>query len=1296
MEISRPYQKASDIPPPAPNGSPVRARPAVFLLALLAFVTGLSPLTASAEGTSSLSGRITSAASGDPVAGVCVTALSRTGNYLRETRTDADGAYLLSGLLNGGYKLRFATCYWSGGTTIREQYYPGARSVQEAELVHVAQDESRTGVDAVVTRTGALQGVVNDEDGRPVEGMCVQATTEDGRAAGGAQSAVDGRFQVTDLISGSYKVHLTDCSWQPEYLPEWYPDARAAAEALPVALDAEDAAPTITATVALGRRISGLLTGDDGRPRPWTYVTLHDAASGDAVRSVQSDDSGRYRLTGLPPGQYKLHFADSDYPWGIGLQEWYRDAPSLNEAQVLDVRAVDVTANATLDRLATIRGTIQDGERPLRDMCVTAYGGGTERGAVSGMDGTYAVQVPPGEYRVRAGDCWRGDYGTRWHPAASEESDAALVVAGSGEVVSGVDITLSAGSISGTVRDADGRPLAGICVRSDRFSEETRTDGDGKYLLRVGGHGTFAVYWNDCEHGVYSPAEQTVTIEPGQALADVDVTMSRPATIEGTVTGAGLPLRDVCVEASLETGWAHGYGSTRADGRFSFTVPEAGTYVIRYTGCGGDLYEQVEKRITVALGKTHTADAALVHRPAITGTVRDSSQVGLADICISASSNDGYGSGYGRTRSDGTYSFRVERAAAYQLYFRDCNADRYEPANASVTVASAGSATVDKVLYRPTTLTGRIVDSNGQPIAEACVQANPGGSAPTDATGQYTLRGLPPGSYRLQFTDCSSPGGRYLPKWHEDARTFSTAKVVTLAPEQELSLRTTTLAKAGRVTGKVTDVTTGLPLAQACVNAHDRYGRHISSGVTTADGTYSVGGLATGYYRIQFDSCWSSDYTPQWYSNASSLSAARSLYVTAGATRSDVNAALKAKARMAGTVTDDGGDGIAGICVTGRSTSGTELSLGVTDVNGDYDSPTVNAESYRIRFDDCSTPKEFATEWYGDAPTSSTATVVTLRPGQTAVGVDTQLAWLPTIHVTSPNGLEEWQIGTPQQVTWDSRGAVGATVRIELYRGSTRTSTLAASVPATQGAFTWMPALTLAPGSGYSVRVASTTVTAAHDSSDESFILTPPPPPQIVVTSPNGSEQWQAGSTQIVTWNYGGAVGSAVKLDLLRNGTLVTTLSFSSLVGSNGSGSRAWTLPSTLPTGDGYTLRVSSTTAASAKDSSDGSFTVTPPPPPTIQITAPNGGEVVARGISRVITWTYSGETGSSVQVELLRAGALVTTLSSGRAVGSGGTGSMTWTPSTSLSAGPDYTIRVRSTSAPTASDVSDASFAVT
>ena len=88
-----------------------------------------------------------------------------------------------------------------------------------------------------------------------------------------------------------------------------------------------------------------------------------------------------------------------------------------------------------------------------------------------------------------------------------------------------------------------------------------------------------------------------------------------------------------------------------------------------------------------------------------------------------------------------------------------------------------------------------------------------------------------------------------------------------------------------------------------------------------------------------------------------------------------------------------------------------------------------------------------------------------------------------------------------------------------------------------------------------------------------------------------------------------------------------------------GNGSYNWSIPSNQVSGSDYQIKVTSTTNGAYSDISDSVFTIVGPPPPTISVTSPNGGETLTAGSAQTIQWSYGGNPGSNVKIELLKGG---------------------------------------------------------
>jgi hypothetical protein len=279
-----------------------------------------------------------------------------------------------------------------------------------------------------------------------------------------------------------------------------------------------------------------------------------------------------------------------------------------------------------------------------------------------------------------------------------------------------------------------------------------------------------------------------------------------------------------------------------------------------------------------------------------------------------------------------------------------------------------------------------------------------------------------------------------------------------------------------------------------------------------------------------------------------------------------------------------------------------------------------------------------------------------------------------SIVVTSPNGGESFS-ATTIPITWTSSGNVGSYVRIELFKAGALVQTLASGTP-NDGAFSWTIPSGLATGNDFRIRITSTTNPAISDTSNSNFTIGG----SIIATSPNGGEIFR-GTTLPITWTSSGNVGSYVKIDLLKAGTVLTLAS-----GTPNDGSFSWTIPSGLATGNDYKIRITSTTNPAISDTSNSNFTITG----SIVVTYPNGGESWIRSTTPTITWTSSGIVGTHVKIELLKAGTVLTLAS-----GTPNDGSSSWTIPSGLTTGTDCRIRITSTINPAISDTSNSNFTI-
>ena len=137
-------------------------------------------------------------------------------------------------------------------------------------------------------------------------------------------------------------------------------------------------------------------------------------------------------------------------------------------------------------------------------------------------------------------------------------------------------------------------------------------------------------------------------------------------------------------------------------------------------------------------------------------------------------------------------------------------------------------------------------------------------------------------------------------------------------------------------------------------------------------------------------------------------------------------------------------------------------------------------------------------------------------------------------------------------------------------------------------------------------------------------------PVSITVTSPNGGENWQVGSSHYITWSSSGNPGSYVKIDYSTNGGL----SWSTITNSTSNdGSYNWTVPN-APTASAK-VRVTSTSNIFYTDTSNSNVTISAAPNGSLKVTISPQAAINAGAQWQVDggAWRNSGYTQSELSV---------------------------------------------------------------
>lgn len=226
------------------------------------------------------------------------------------------------------------------------------------------------------------------------------------------------------------------------------------------------------------------------------------------------------------------------------------------------------------------------------------------------------------------------------------------------------------------------------------------------------------------------------------------------------------------------------------------------------------------------------------------------------------------------------------------------------------------------------------------------------------------------------------------------------------------------------------------------------------------------------------------------------------------------------------------------------------------------------------------------------------------------------------VTVTKPNGGEQWDAGTPQQITWEASGMSNVKIEYTINNGNSW-STIVASTPST-GFYTWNQ-VPNTPSTNCKIRVSDASDGTPSDDSDQFFTIKPAP--SIKVVSPNGGETLQSGSTNEIRWTSQNV--KSVKIEYTTNGGGDwTTLT----VDNSNTGAFNWT---NIPNVNSYQckIKISDAVNGSPFDESDNNFTITNQTVKSLTIISPNGGEDWEAGTKQNITWSSSAV--NNVKVEL-------------------------------------------------------------
>lgn len=453
----------------------------------------------------------------------------------------------------------------------------------------------------------------------------------------------------------------------------------------------------------------------------------------------------------------------------------------------------------------------------------------------------------------------------------------------------------TSGTLTGTVTNTSGAPLANAQVTSGNAS--ATTTADGTYTLTSVNAGTATV---TASLSGYQSASQNVTVTAGSTnnVPTIQLAPTNPGSINGSVVdskGNGITGASV-TGAGLSA-------VTDSSGAYTLSNVPAGTVALT---ASAPTYQPASESVTVTAGNTTSAPALTLasNLGNVTGKVMDSSNNAISGASVS------FGGGSTTTDATGTYNFTNLPAGTIQLV---ASASGFQSVTQNVTITGGNTTTANFSLAMappsPGTVTGKVTNiSTGGAISGATVKWN-GTTATTNSSGVYTLNNVAGGSQTIAATATG-----YL----------------ALSSTVNISGGTSTLnfqlSTAGILDVKVVS-STGTAVSGAPVNVSGGVIPTTLTGTTNASGMYSTSWIPIGSYTV------------------SSGSVTESATVNTGQTTTITLTQPSGGPQtgtIAGTVTDSSGVALSGASVSAGTISAT------TQANGSYTLANVSAGSVTV------------------------------------------------------------------------------------------------------------------------------------------------------------------------------------------------------------------------------------------------------------------------------------------------------------------------------------------------------------
>ncbi|WP_045119084.1 carboxypeptidase-like regulatory domain-containing protein [Haliangium ochraceum] len=616
-------------------GAGERASPAMVAVRLGA--GPFEPITLALEPAVVVTGRVIDRQSESGLRAVVALAALGPEQPMRYGQSDSSGGFRIEAVPPGRWSIQA----WS----------PGYLSREAVEFEAALTNPVRPVI--ALSPGGVLAGQVVDGAGTPVAGATVRAR---GRDSAGQNTLVSAQGDLDRVRRLRGDPPLSEVPAGTRFL------ARGELGVLlgPIPFPPPPGAATVrVAEPALGPGDDTATSGEDDAAPVSAEAAIAALADGEDLGVYVTDTQGQFRITGVPPGSFRVIASHPDYAEGSS------DALPVALGQRRDDVRVVLRAGVVLV------GTVENnrGERIIGAALAAEPAGASAEGAggagvggarvlaVTGTDGRYRLGPVTGRVRVSVSAAGHGD-AERVLSVAEAEAEAAAAGRAPDERVEDFVLTVADAELAGRVRDSSGFAVRGARVRitgaagaTPALSAEGRaatTDDAGRFAIAALAPGRYRV---EISH----PGFPTRTAEAGTEEG-AELSLVFGGGIDGQV-------RDQHTRAAIAGARVLGTGpggarrelSAGDDGGFSLVPVVAGVWTLSASAPGyvpaAPLRVEVAAATEPAQVTVRDVRLDLARGATVAGTVRDENGQRVAGARVRAGQAEG--------RSDAEGGFRL-------------------------------------------------------------------------------------------------------------------------------------------------------------------------------------------------------------------------------------------------------------------------------------------------------------------------------------------------------------------------------------------------------------------------------------------------------------------------------------------------------------------------------------------------------------------------------------------------------------------------------------------------------------